>query len=374
MTDPSPELAAFRDRMADAGAATLTGLRALEVAGRHLHPSNLPRLAGRLAALAERLAETLTPLRELPPPDGAEAVRDGFLGGAERVEAALRGFAEGAAGGAGDGGVPRILEAMRENARAQELLYLLRFALPPLGRLYAEEPWHDRLAELDPEPPEQPSVGLHAGGGGGDRAVRGGFVFYVPERTREGASLPLVVALHGAYGHGADFLWTWLREARSRGFLLLAPTSQSTSWSLQAPAADGNALRSMVAFLMERFPVDPGRVLLTGLSDGATFSLLAGLAEDAPYTALAPIAGVLHPLNFAAGQIARARGKRIYLVHGARDWMFPVALARMARDELAKAGADLVYREIEDLSHAYPREENARILEWFDPALVPGAP
>ena len=27
----------------------------------------------------------------------------------------------------------------------------------------------------------------------------------------------------------------------------------------------------------------------------------------------------------------------------------------------------LVYRELEDLSHTYPREENARIIEWFDP-------
>ncbi len=57
-------------------------------------------------------------------------------------------------------------------------------------------------------------------------------------------------------------------------------------------------------------------------------------------------------------------------MHGALDWMFPVEIARMARDELAKAGADLTFREIEDLSHTYPREENARILEWLDPSLA----
>ena len=65
-------------------------------------------------------------------------------------------------------------------------------------------------------------------------------------------------------------------------------------------------------------------------------------------------------------------GARIYLVHGALDWMFPVDIARMARDELEMAGADLTYREIEDLSHTYPREENARILEWLDPSLALG--
>jgi phospholipase/carboxylesterase len=50
--------------------------------------------------------------------------------------------------------------------------------------------------------------------------------------------------------------------------------------------------------------------------------------------------------------------------------MFPVAQARWAEEQLALAGADVVYREIADLSHTYPREENDRILTWFDPALA----
>jgi phospholipase/carboxylesterase len=45
--------------------------------------------------------------------------------------------------------------------------------------------------------------------------------------------------------------------------------------------------------------------------------------------------------------------------------MFPVDVARMARDALTAAGARVTYREIENLSHTYPREENARILDWL---------
>jgi phospholipase/carboxylesterase len=52
-------------------------------------------------------------------------------------------------------------------------------------------------------------------------------------------------------------------------------------------------------------------------------------------------------------------------VHGALDWMFPVALARDAARVLREAGAELVFREIEDLSHTYPREVNAKIVEWL---------
>lgn len=129
------------------------------------------------------------------------------------------------------------------------------------------------------------------------------------------------------------------------------------------------SLRSMVEFVASQWRVDAARVLLTGLSDGATFTLLCGLRDDMPFTALAPVSGVLHPANLVNGNLARARGRGIYLVHGALDWMFPVTLARMARDELAAAGADLTFREIEDLSHTYPREENDRILRWLDPRL-----
>ena len=63
--------------------------------------------------------------------------------------------------------------------------------------------------------------------------------------------------------------------------------------------------------------------------------------------------------------MARAAGRPIYLVHGALDWMFPVHTARMAREALQTAGARLVYREVEDLSHTYPRDENAKILDWL---------
>jgi phospholipase/carboxylesterase len=59
------------------------------------------------------------------------------------------------------------------------------------------------------------------------------------------------------------------------------------------------------------------------------------------------------------------RGLPIHVVHGALDWMFPAAMAREAQQALAAAGADVTYREVEDLSHTYPREMNAAMLEWL---------
>jgi phospholipase/carboxylesterase len=59
------------------------------------------------------------------------------------------------------------------------------------------------------------------------------------------------------------------------------------------------------------------------------------------------------------------QGLPIFLVHGRLDWMFPVQVARQARDALSAAGAEVTYRELDDLSHCYPREMNAEILTWM---------
>ncbi len=61
---------------------------------------------------------------------------------------------------------------------------------------------------------------------------------------------------------------------------------------------------------------------------------------------------------------------RIFWVHGALDWMFPVQSARTAVEMLESAGANVTLRVIDDLSHTYPREENNQILQWFEPGLA----
>jgi phospholipase/carboxylesterase len=199
-----------------------------------------------------------------------------------------------------------------------------------------------------------------------DRGSRGGFSLYVPETWDGTTAMPLIVALHGGSGHGRDFLWSWLREARSRGALVLSPTALDRTWSIMGGEdVDAPRLRAAVEDVTARYHVDRSRVLLTGMSDGATYALLCGLAAGMPFTHLAPACGVLHPFLLARGGIEGARGRPIYLVHGALDWMFPVQTARMGRGALEAAGARVVYREIDDLSHTYPRDENPRILDWL---------
>lgn len=359
----------YAQALAATGGAVLAALRGLEWTQRRLHPPDLAGLREQLQPQHERLAHAIDGFRRTDVPRGLEPFHGQLLAGASEALEAQRLFVTPDPPAQA---VARVLESLRRSCRAQEALYPLRTVLPPLGRWFVEPTFHDRLATLDPDPPPAfgAGVGLHRAGSEDAPDARGGFSLYVPEWLAGDAPRPLVVALHGGSGHGRDFLWSWLREARGRGFLLLAPSSVDATWSLAAPPVDGLRLRSMVSWVAERWPVDRQRILLTGLSDGATFTLLAGLEDEAPYTALAPVSGVLHPGHREHGHLERARGRRILQVHGARDWLFPPALAHHARDELARAGAELTYHEIDDLSHTYPREANDTILRWFDPALA----
>ncbi|HET7342252.1 MAG TPA: PHB depolymerase family esterase [Methylomirabilota bacterium] len=344
--------------------ALLDALERLLWVQRYLHPPLAGRLAERLAPHAAALREPLGACQRLAWPQDLGFLRDRLLDVGEATLAIVTAFVDAARAG---GDVFELYRALRRLGRVQETLYPLapafdgvsRWFLPPERR--ADEALVARLRTAALRD-DGASVGvLHAGN---ERDARGGCSLYVPETWDGAAALPLVVALHGGHGHGRDFLWTWLRDARAAGVLVLAPTSQERTWSIMGEDADAGPLRRMVEAVAGRYPVDRARVLLTGMSDGATYAFVCGLRGEGAFTHLAPACGVLHPFLLGDG-LARARGRAIYLVHGALDWMFPVYTARVAKEALLAAGARIVYREVDDLSHTYPREENARILEWL---------
>jgi phospholipase/carboxylesterase len=195
---------------------------------------------------------------------------------------------------------------------------------------------------------------------------RGGFSLYVPEYYTPDRAWPLVVALHGGSGNGRNFLWSWLRDARSFGAILIAPTATGRTWALMGDDSDTPNLNRIIESVRSRFNIDATQMLLTGMSDGGTFCYVTGLESASPFTHLAPVAATFHPLMAQMADAERMRGLPIFITHGKLDWMFPVEVARHTRDALSAAGADVTYREINDLSHTYPREINAELLRWLN--------
>lgn len=343
--------------------ATLRALHAIEFAGRHLSPTSLPRIIDALAGRNDDLAPALAASRALEWPSRLAPVRDHLERAGEAAADALAGIQA-----APDASQPIVAayRSLRGYARACEALYPMAVHLRPISHFFLEQPARadtalvDRLGAADPT---REGVGfMHVGGPAG---TRGAFSLYVPEYYDSTRSWPLVVALHGGSGNGGAFLWSWLREARTRGFILIAPTAAGSTWSLMEPEVDGPRIDHMVEDVANEWNIDTSHKLLTGMSDGGTFSYVLGIREGCRFTHLAPIAASFHPLLMTFADATRLKGLPIHIVHGAQDWMFPPEMAQGAERTLKEAGAAVVYREIVDLSHTYPRDENARILDWF---------
>src|SRR4029078_13087993 len=142
---------------------------------------------------------------------------------------------------------------------------------------------------------------------------------------------------HGAPASARICLWSWLRDARSFGAILIAPTAIGPTWALMGEDSDTPNLNRILDRGRSRWNIDASRMLLTGMSDGGTFCSVTGLEDASPFTHLAPVAATFHPLMAEMASPERLRGLPIHLVHGALDWMFPVETARQTQALLAAA-------------------------------------
>ena len=337
----------------------LQSLEALGFVARHMNPpdfdevmaaagtpeQSLRDVGARLAGWPAQFADIQTSLQA-----ASEAVVAGFDG--------LRAMKQ------GHGDLMAVFRALRYGPRAQEALYPLAAKFPPVSDFFLDPASREdrALAAQLTAPAHQDSGIIHDHNAPGSR---GGFSLYVPEYYTPDRAWPLVMALHGGSGNGRGFLWTWLRDARSHGAVLVAPTATGPTWALMGEDADTPNLARILDIVRARWNIDPARLLLTGMSDGGTFRYVSGLEPASPFTHLAPVAATFHPLMAQTAHAARLRGLPIYLVHGRLDWMFPVEIARQAHAALSAAGADVIYRELDDLSHSYPREVNPAILSWL---------
>jgi phospholipase/carboxylesterase len=337
----------------------LRALEALSFIGRHLHPPDFNRVMEAAGTPDEPLGAVRPRLAQWPEEfagikTSLETAGDAALAAFEGLRAVQN----------GNGDFVSVVRALRYVPRAQEALYPLAAKLPPVSQFFIDPSLRedaDLLARLAAPANENTGI-LHDHNVSGSR---GGFSLYVPEYYTPDRPWPLVMALHGGSGNGRGFLWSWLRDARSRGAILIAPTATGNTWALMGEDTDTPNFVRILDLVRARWNIDAKRMLLTGMSDGGTFCYVTGFEHGSPFTHLAPIAATFHPLMAEMADAERLRGLPVHIVHGRLDWMFPVQVARQTRDALAAAGADVTYRELDDLSHCYPREMNAAIIEWL---------
>ena len=337
----------------------LQSLETLGFVARYLNPPDFGRVMEEAGQPDEGLRAVRPRLSQWP------AEFDGIKTSLEAAsDAALAAFDGLRAVQNGNGDLISVFRALRYAARAQEALYALVAKLPPVSQFFVEPSLREdaALLALLARPANQTTGIFHDHNEPGSR---GGFSLYVPEYYTPDRAWPLVMALHGGSGNGRGFLWSWLRDARSHGAILVAPTAVGNTWALMGEDIDTPNMMRILDSVRSRWNVDAKQMLLTGMSDGGTFCYVSGLESTSPFTHLAPVSATFHPLMAEMADAERLRGLPIHLVHGRLDWMFPVQVARQTRQLLSAAGANVTYREIDDLSHTYPREMNAPMLAWL---------
>lgn len=125
-----------------------------------------------------------------------------------------------------------------------------------------------------PTPSPAPTTGPDAF----ERSGRGADIQLTLPAADADQPYPLVVALHSLHYDGTEPQNDWgLAElARSAGFAVVYPDGVGRSWNagsccgpaLAAQSDDVGWLRSLIAHLESRYPIDPRRISIVGLSNG----------------------------------------------------------------------------------------------------------
>ena len=197
--------------------------------------------------------------------------------------------------------------------------------------------------------------------------ARSDYTLYIPEDYSNEKPLRLIVALHGGYGQGSEYVWTWLRPARSRSYAILSPKSLGVTWDMSVPSMDTRSVLQMLEEVNAEYSIDGSHIYLTGLSDGGIFTYIMGLEQSQLFRGLAPIAGALHPVVDPMLRQGRGKDTPIFVVHGVHDFIFPVAFTRQTCNLMKSIGYNLTYTELPEWGHAYPYSINEQlVLPWFE--------
>lgn len=191
---------------------------------------------------------------------------------------------------------------------------------------------------------------------------------------------PLILFLHGAGERGSDnqsqwkYLPTWMSTPEARAthkvFLLAPQCPADKSWSpiswdpiaaVNSPSAspETGAVLELLGQVIQQYPVDGDRVVLTGLSMGGYGSWELATRRPEQWSAVAPICG--------GGLTARApllKDLPLWAFHGAKDPTVPVAQTRDMIQAIRAAGGAPRYTEYPEAGH------DSWTAAYRDPALV----
>lgn len=186
-------------------------------------------------------------------------------------------------------------------------------------------------------------------------------VLVVPEGLDLNAPQALMVLFHGAGGAADKVLPFFVRWARTRRFLLLAPQSQYPTWDIVigGHGPDRERLDRALAQVSDHFALDPSRLAFAGFSDGGSYALSMGLTNgDVASHVIGLCAGFMNTFQ-------QNGSPRVFLAHGRSDSQLPLETsARKHAQRLLESGYDLSFFPF-DGDHVIHPWAVERAIEFF---------
>lgn len=190
------------------------------------------------------------------------------------------------------------------------------------------------------------------------KTLRG--LFYIPHSYHPNEPLPLLILLHGFARHPSDWFGSYSRRAEAGRFIIIAPESCGKTWGSSGDyGPDVSRINGALAVVFSRYAIDPGRIIIGGGSDGASYALSLGLFNGDR------IRGVI---AFSPGYIIARQGRgrpSFFLSHGLQDTMLPVEGTRSFVALLRNAGYAVVYREFNG-GHEVPPAISDVAMTWVE--------
>jgi polyhydroxybutyrate depolymerase len=193
----------------------------------------------------------------------------------------------------------------------------------------------------------------------------------VPKSVDLKKPAPLVVAFHGMGIDSSKVMprYTKLDDlAADKKFIIVYPEAIGRSWGIdpRKVTADLAFFDVLVAEISSKYEVDANRLYVVGMSNGGYFAHLVGKERSTKVAAVCSHSGPLG-LQTLLG-INAERKFPVMIVHGDKDFLFDVKIARENRDKYEREKHEVKYVEVPGLNHfwAVDAKINEQIWEFFE--------
>ena len=188
------------------------------------------------------------------------------------------------------------------------------------------------------------------------------YALYVPDLVSP--DMPMIVIMHGMGGSGANTIQKWVERLEDK-FVILCPTYPMGAWWSQNAE---NFVLQLINEIRAKYPIDPNRIFLSGLSNGAIGAYLMGMFYPDRFAGVVPIAGGITKRLMSF--LVNLNNTPMYVIQGEFDPMFPIELTRRTYKILSDFKSPVIYREHKERGaahggHFLPESEVPALVEWL---------